>query len=104
MHRRRWWKCRHEPEGLGGDSGKSLTLFHDIQVVITLEIKDLHDRIQHFTVLTGQTADAFQIGMLGQLLDKRRHFDGFRSGAENGHNFNLFHDVLPLYVLVGAAF
>ena len=88
----------HAEKRLGGDGGKRLALFHDMQVIIARQLKDLHDGIEHFPVLAGQADDAFDLLAGLQRLDKRRHFDGLRPCAEDGHDFQLIHAVPPVFL------
>ena len=61
-----------------------------MQVVIPRQPEDFHDGIEHLAVLTGQADVGFDFFAALELLDKRRHFDGLRPGAEDGHDFNAF--------------
>ena len=47
---------------------KILTLLHDVEVVIRLHIKDFENLIKHFTMLTGNTYDSFELIASGTLL------------------------------------
>ena len=69
-----------------------------MQVIIARQLKDLHDGIEHFPVLAGQADDAFDLLAGLQRLDKRRHFDGLRPCAEDGHDFQLIHAVPPVFL------
>ena len=88
----------HAEKRLCGNGGKRLALFHDMQVIIARQLKDLHDGIEHFPVLAGQADDAFDLLAGLQRLDKRRHFDGLRPCAEDGHDFQLIHAVPPVFL------
>ena len=89
----------HAEKGLGRDGGERLALFHDMKIIVTRQMEDLHDGIEHFPVLTGQADDALDLVVCLQRLDKRRHFDGLRPGAEDGHDFQLIHAVPPVFPL-----
>lgn len=51
----------HAEKRLCGDGGERLALFHDMQVIIARQLKNLHDGIEHFPVLAGQADDAFDL-------------------------------------------
>lgn len=44
-----------------GHIGKILTLFHDIEVIIRLHIKDMEYLVEHFTMLPSNTYDGFKL-------------------------------------------
>ena len=54
----------HAQKGLGGDGGKGLALFHDVEVEVGLELKNLHNRIKHLPMLPRQAANALEIVVL----------------------------------------
>ena len=54
----------HAKERLGGDGGKGLALFHDVEVEVGLELKNLHNRIKHLPVLPCEAANALEIVVL----------------------------------------
>ena len=88
----------HAEQGLGGDGGECLALFHDVQVIIARQAEYLHDGIEHFPVLAGEADDAFDLLAGLQRLDERRHLDGLRPRAEDGHDFQLIHAVPPVFL------
>ena len=85
----------HAEQGLGRDRGERLALFHDIEVIIALEMENIHHGVQHFAVLAGQADDAFDAFAGLKRAHERRHFDRLRPGAENGHDFDLIHEIPP---------
>ena len=89
----------HAGEALAGDGRQRLPRRHDIQVVIRLQVKDLQHAVQHLAVLGGDAAQALDLRPGGQLLHQRTHFDGFRPGAENAQDSQLFHVLFPLIYL-----
>ena len=85
----------HAEKRLRRDRGERLPLFHDIEVKICLEVKDLHHGVQHLAVLAGQADVGFDFLAALKLLDERRHFDRLRPCAEDGHDFNFLHVFPP---------
>ena len=80
----------HALEHARRDGGQVLPLLHDVQVVIRPDTEAVHDGVEHFPVLRRDAHDALDLGVLLQFEYERRHFDRFRPGAENGHDFNAF--------------
>lgn len=70
---------------------KILSLLHDIQVIVWLNIKDSQYLVKHFTVLTCHTYDSIKfIRTLLELLNQRTHLDSFWTCSKNQHYF-LYH-------------
>ena len=80
----------HALEHARRDRGQILPLLHDVQVVIRPDAEAVHDGVEHLPVLRRDAHDALNLGVLLQFEHERRHFDRFRPGAENGHDFNAF--------------
>ena len=91
----------HAQDGLGGNLGQCLLLFHDIQIIVAFQLENLHDGVQHLPVLAGQAAQTLHLRMGRQLLDQGGHFDGLGPRAEHGHYSNLFHLQLPFVLHAG---
>ena len=85
----------HTEQRARGNGRERLLLLHDVQVVITLEVENVHHGIEHFAVLPGQAADALEILAGSQLQNERRHLDCLRPRAKDGHDLNLFHSDPP---------
>ena len=81
----------HAQDGLGGDLGQRLLLFHDIQIIVAFQLENLHDGVQHLPVLAGQAAQTLHLRMGRQFLDQGGHFDSLGPRTEHGHYSNLFH-------------
>ena len=80
--------CQHA----GGNIIEILTLFHDVEVIIRHNIKQLKHLVKHFTMLSGYSNYGFEcIGMLFKFLYQGSHFNCFRSGTEDNQNLFLFH-------------
>ena len=75
----------------GGDVGQSLPLMHNIQVIVRLQTKALHNAVQHFPVLCGEADMTFNFRTFLQFQHQRSHFDGLRTGAEYGKHIDFFH-------------
>ena len=74
----------HSGQHTGGYVIEVLSLFHDIQIVIRMNIENMQHLIQHLPMLPGNTYDRIEnVGILLELLDKRSHFDGLWTSAEN---------------------
>ena len=98
QHQIRLGLFQHIPqtaEGLDGDAHQGLGRLHDIQIVIRGDLESLQHLIQHFPVLGGDADNALHFFPALQFLHQRRHFDGFRTGAENRHHFDLIHVFHP---------
>lgn len=78
-------------QALFGDGRERLARLHDVQVVIRLDAEDIEHLIEHFTVLCGNADDGLGVLVLFQCVYERRHLDGLRAGAENGHNLDFIH-------------
>ena len=76
---------------LFGNGCKRLTLLHDIQIIVGLDIENIQHLIEHLTMLCRYTDNALGMLVLLQCVDQRSHLNRFRTGAENGHDFNVFH-------------
>ena len=85
-------------EGTGGDACQCLAALHDIQIVFGMQIENLQNLIQHFSMLGGDADDAFDAFRLFQHFHQRCHFDGFGTGAEYTHYLNhiFLHNILLL--------
>ena len=80
----------HALEHARRDGGQVLPLLHDVQVVIRPDAEAVHDGVEHLPVLRRDAHDALELRVLLKLEHERCHFDRFRPGAENGHDFNVF--------------
>ena len=85
----------HAEERLAGDGGERLTLLHNVEIKIAVQMEDLHDGIEHLAVLPGQADAAFDGVARLQRLDQRGHLDGLGARAEDGHDLNFLHVVPP---------
>ena len=63
---------------------KVLSLLHDVQVNIWLDIEDFQHLVEHFTMLTCYAYDGFKLFCVFlELLHQRAHLDGFWTSAED---------------------
>ena len=76
----------HAQQALGRNGGQGLAWLHDIQIKIRRDAKDGEYGIQHFSVLGGDAAQTLHTASTLQFPDQRSHFDGLRTGSENGHD------------------
>ena len=74
---------RHVEEGL--------FVLHDGKVIVGGNIERMENLIEHLTVLTGHAEGHIQFGTLLEFQNQRTHFNRFRTGTENEHNF--FHKI-----------
>ena len=66
--------------------GQVLTLLHDIQVNIWLDIKYLEHLVEHFTMLTCYAHDGFKLFCpLLEFLNQRTHLNSFGTSTEDKH-------------------
>ena len=78
----------HTVKDANGNIGQVLSLFHDIQVNVWLDIEYFQHLVKHFTMLTRYTYYCFKfIWMFLKLLYQRTHLDSLRSGSEYKHYF-----------------
>ena len=91
----------HAQQALTGNGGECLPGFHDIEIVLRRELENMQHGVQHLPVLGGHTAQALNARPALQLLHQRRHFDGLRPGAEDGHHTDCFHRSSPLSAVSG---
>ena len=78
----------HAGQDAGGNVVQVLSLFHDVQIIVGLDLKDFEHLVQHLSVLAGHAYDGFElIRMLLELLHQRAHLDGLWAGTEDEHNF-----------------
>ena len=76
--------CKHA----GSDIIEILSLLHDVEVEVGADVEDVKHLVEHLAVLTGDADNGLEcIGMFLELLDKRRHLNGLRTGPENEHDF-----------------
>src|SRR5574344_1413792 len=71
-----------------------LTLLHDVQVNIRLDIEYFEHLIEHFTMLTCYAYDGskFLVSLL-EFLNQRTHLNSFGTSAEDKHYcFHIFFD------------
>ena len=78
-------------QNIGSYIEQSLLVLHNRQIVVRRDIKGFKNHIKHLAVLSCHTYHGLQFFPLLQLIDKRAHFDCFRSGTENEHYF--FHNI-----------
>ena len=81
----------HTGEALAGNGGEGLPGFHNVEVIVRRQAEDVEHRVQHLTVLGGNTAQALHTLPARELLDQRRHLDGLRPGTEYGHDTDGLH-------------
>ena len=68
--------------------GEVLTLLHDVEVVVRLDIEDGEHLVEHFAMLTGDAHDGFELSIsLLKFLHKRTHLNGLGTSAKNEHYF-----------------
>ncbi len=56
---------------------------YQIQVAINRQSEILHDLVEHFTVLSGQAHDRFDLRIPLRCENQWCHFDGFRSCSKD---------------------
>ena len=80
---------RFQPlDDIAGDIKEILTRFHDVEVIIRLNLKKIEHLIEHLPMLRRHTDQILKLcWVIIQCTDDRRHFYGFRAGAEDGHYF-----------------
>ena len=66
---------------------QGLFFLHDGQIVLRCDMERVKNLIEHLTVLSGDTDDGLHSGTFFQCIDKRTHFDRFRSRTEYEHDF-----------------
>ena len=87
------WATLHEDVTQTGedaccDIGEVLTLLHDVEVVVRLDIEDGEHLVEHFAMLTGDAHDGFELSIsLLKFLHKRTHLNGLGTSAKNEHYF-----------------
>ena len=65
---------------------KVLSLLHDIQIIIRLDVEYLQYLVKHFTVLTGHTNNSLKFtGFFLKRLHQRSHFYSFGTSTEDQH-------------------
>ena len=72
-----------------------LTTFHNIEIIIGLDLENIEHLIEHLPVLRGDAHNALRVLALLQRTDERRHFDGLRPGAEHRHYLDFIHPLVP---------
>jgi hypothetical protein len=70
--------AQHARKGIA----QRLSGLHDVEIVVGLQRKRGHHLIEHLAVLTGDTDSRQDFFLLGECVDDRCHFDGFRTCAE----------------------
>ena len=76
----------------GGNIVQRLAAGHNIQVVVRLNAEKLQHLVQHFAMLGGNSHNGLNIfGIFAHLQYQRTHFNRFRAGTENSHQFKFFH-------------
>ena len=78
-------------ENIRCDRMQRLRHFHDLQIIIHLNLKNIDHLLQHFPVLPCQADDALYLLIFPHFFDQRAHLDRLRPGAENAHNLYLLH-------------
>ena len=74
----------HAAQDADCDIGEVLSLLHDIEVDVGLDIEYLEHLVEHFTMLTCDALDGLElICPLLEFLHQRTHLDGLRTGAED---------------------
>ena len=74
----------------------NLLVLHNGQIIVGCDIKCLQHHIQHLPMLTSYTYYSLMCVPLLQFINKRAHFDCFRSGTENEHYY--FHFTSPTLI------
>ena len=77
-------------QNIGSYVEQCLLILHDGQVIIRGDAKGIKNHVQHLTMLTSHTNNRFQFFTFLQFINKRTHFNCFRTSAENEHYF--FHE------------
>ena len=72
--------CKHT----GGNIIQVLPLLHDVEVVVRLHIKYGQHLVEHFSMLTSNANNSFEIYcVLLELFYQWTHLDGLRTSAKN---------------------
>ncbi len=66
--------------------GQGLPGLHQVQVEVGLDGKQAQHLVEHLAVLGGDADQGFEPGRLRQAIHNRRHFYGFRTGADDRKN------------------
>ena len=85
-------------QNIGSYVEQRLLILHDGQVIIRGNIKCLKNHIKHLTMLTSHTNNRFQFFTFLQFINKRTHFNCFRTSTENEHYF--FHIQYSAFLLL----
>ena len=87
----------HAGEDACGYVIEILTLLHDVEVVIGLDIEDAEYLVEHLAMLTGDAYDGFELfWVLLEFLYQWAHLDCLRSGAEDEHY--CFHILISIFL------
>ena len=81
----------HSGKNFPGDIKEGLPRLHDGKVIVRHHLKALQHLLQHLPVLAGDADQGLKVGSSLQLPNQGAHFDGFRPGAEDQHDFFLTH-------------
>ena len=68
-----------------------LARLHNVQIIVCLQMKNVHDLIQHLTMLRRDAHDGFYTIRALQLVHQRSHFNGLRPCAKDCHYLNCLH-------------
>ncbi len=75
----------------GGDLGQPRAGAHQVEVVLRNDAEEAVDLVEHLPVLAGHGDDRFQPRTVCHGVQERRHLDGLRSGAVDGHDSSHVH-------------
>ena len=85
-------------EDVDSNIKKGLLILHNGKVVIGRHVKGAEHLIEHLAMLAGDAEGNVEFGTLLQFKNEGTHFDRFRTGAENKHDF--FHWDTPFLSFV----
>ena len=80
----------HISQNIRRNGCQRLRWFHDVKIVIYLDLKNVDDLHQHLFMLARKADHAFNFRMFLQSFDQRTHLDGLRSGSEHTHYLHAF--------------
>ncbi len=86
-------KVVHTQNDPAGKLSQSLPMLHQVQVIVSLDIKPLHHLVQHLPVLGGDGYYRFKFRRLFQGVYDRRQLDSLGARPEHTHD-PLFHKLL----------
>ena len=77
----------HTQQYSGSNVVQILSLLHDIQVIIRLDIENMENLVKHFTVLSGYANQCFKLmRSFLELFHQRGHFYSFWTCSKNQKN------------------